>query len=69
MLSSHEWPGMTFTFLVVLLSPKGRHICQDCFQDDDVPENDHDWESTPGVDLSNTYIPPIPNDQVRGTAA
>ncbi len=27
LLSSHEWPGMTFTFLVVLLSPKGRQIC------------------------------------------
>ena len=69
LLSSHEWPGMTFTFLVVLLSPKGRQICEDCFQDDDVPENDHDWESAPGVDLSNTYVPPILNDQVRGTAA
>jgi hypothetical protein len=32
LLSSHEWPGMTFTFLVVLLSPKGRQICQDCFK-------------------------------------
>jgi hypothetical protein len=60
---------MTFTFLVVLLSPKGRQICQDCFQDDDVPENDHDWESAPGVDLSNTYVPPILIDQARGTAA
>jgi hypothetical protein len=69
LLSSHEWPGMTFTFLVVLLSPKGRQICQDCFQDNDVPKNDHDWESAPCVDLSNTYIPPILIDQARGTTA
>jgi hypothetical protein len=69
LLSSHEWPRITFTFLLVLLSPKGRQICQDCFQDNDVPENDHDWESAPGVDLSNTYIPPILIDQAQGTAA
>jgi hypothetical protein len=69
LLSSHEWPRITFTFLLVLLSPKGRQICQDCFQDDNVPENDHDWESAPGVDLSNTYVPPILIDQARGTAA
>jgi hypothetical protein len=69
LLSSHEWPGMTFTFLVVLLSPKGRQICQDCFQDEDVPENDHDWESAPGINLSNTYIPPILINQVQGTTA
>jgi len=69
LLSSHEWPGMTFTFLAVLLSPKGRQICKDCFEEDDVPENDLDWESAPGVDLGNTYVPPILNNQSRRTAA
>jgi hypothetical protein len=27
MLSSHHWPGMVFTFLLLLLTPRGAEIC------------------------------------------
>jgi hypothetical protein len=32
MLSSHHWPGMAFSFLLMLLTPTGRELCSNCFQ-------------------------------------
>ena len=59
MLSSHHWPGMMFSFLLLLLTPKGKEICSSCFQDSDVEEPDYDWDSAPGFDLDHVYKPPI----------
>ena len=59
MLSSHHWPGMMFAFLLLLLTPQGKEICSDCFQEDDVEETDYDWDSAPTFDLDHVYQPPI----------
>jgi hypothetical protein len=47
MLSSHHWPGMMFTFLLLLLTPRGAEICSSCFLNKDVKESDYDWDSAP----------------------
>jgi hypothetical protein len=59
MLSSHHWPGMMFTFLLLLLTPRGAEICSSCFLDKDVEEPDYDWDSSPGLELEKVYKPPI----------
>jgi hypothetical protein len=59
MLSSHHWPGMAFTFLLVILSDKGKEITKDCFQEEDAPEPDFDWTAAPGMDYNNVYHPPV----------
>jgi hypothetical protein len=65
MLSSHHWPGMMFTFLLLLLTPMGAEICCSCFLDEDVKEPDYDWDSAPGFDLDNVYKPPILRQHVN----
>jgi hypothetical protein len=59
MLSSNHWPGMMFTFLLLLLTPMGAEIWCSCFLDEDVKEPDYDWDSAPGFDLDNVYKLPI----------
>jgi hypothetical protein len=65
MLSSHHWPGMMFTFLLLLLTPMGAEICCSCFLDEDVKEPDYDWDSAPGFDLDNVYKLPILHQHVN----
>jgi hypothetical protein len=65
MLSSHHWPGMMFTFLLLLLTPMGAEICCSCFLDKDVEESDYDWDSAPAFDLDNVYKPPILRQHVN----
>jgi hypothetical protein len=43
MLSSQHWPGLMFTFFLLLLTPMGAEICCSCFLDEDVEEPDYDW--------------------------
>jgi hypothetical protein len=38
MLNLHHWPGMAFTFLVVLLTEVGMATCNTCFSEEDVEE-------------------------------
>ena len=59
MLNSHHWPGMAFTFLVVLLTDEGASACASCFSEEDTEEPDYDWDVAPPVNLSNIYVPPI----------
>jgi hypothetical protein len=59
-LSSHHWPGMAFAFLLVILSDKRKEITKDCFQEEDAPEPDFDWTTSPGMDYNNVYHPPVP---------
>jgi hypothetical protein len=59
MLSLHHWPGMMFTFLLLLLIPRVAKICSSCFLDKDIEEPNYDWDSAPGLDLDNVYKPPI----------
>jgi len=59
LLSSHHWPGMALSFLMMLLSEEGKTACQKCFAADDAPEPPHNWNATPSVSLSCTYVPPI----------
>jgi hypothetical protein len=49
MLSSHHWPGMMLTFLLLLLTPKGAEICSSCFLDKDIEEPNYDLDSAPGL--------------------
>jgi hypothetical protein len=65
MLSSHHWPGMMFTFLLLLLSPRGAEICCSCFLDDDVKEPAYDWDSASAFELDNVYTPPILHQHVN----
>jgi hypothetical protein len=65
MLSSHHWPGMMFTFLLLLLTPTGAEICCSCFIDEDVEEPNYDWDSAPAFDLDNVYKPPILRQHVN----
>jgi hypothetical protein len=65
MLSSHHWPGMMFTFLLLLLTPRGAEISSSCFLDKDVKEPDYDWDSAPGLDLDNVYKLPILRQHVN----
>jgi hypothetical protein len=62
MLSSHHWPGMAFSFLLMLLTPTGRDLCSDCFQKDDVYLQGYDWDEAPGMNLEHVYKLPILND-------
>jgi hypothetical protein len=59
MLSSHHWPGMMFTFLLLLLTPRGAEICSGCFLDKDVEEPNYHWDSAPGLELEKVNKPPI----------
>ncbi len=59
MLSSHHWPGMMFTFLLLLLTPQDEDICSSCFQDNDIKEPDYYWDSAPSLDLEYMYQLPI----------
>jgi hypothetical protein len=52
MLSSHHGPGMVMAFLMVLLTLEGRVACQKCFQEDDSPNPDYDWDQVPVLDES-----------------
>jgi hypothetical protein len=62
MLSSHHWPGMAFSFLLMLLTPTGRELCSNCFQENDVDHVDgYNWDEAPGMDLEHVYQPPILN--------
>jgi hypothetical protein len=65
MLSSHHWPGMMFTFLLLLLTPRGAEICSSCFLNKDIEESNYDWDSAPRFDLDNVYKPPILHHQVN----
>jgi hypothetical protein len=65
MLSSHHWPGMMFTFLLLLLTPRGAEICCSCFLDNDVEEPNYDWDSAPAFDLDNVYTPHILRQHVN----
>jgi hypothetical protein len=59
-LSSHHWPGMAFAFLLAILSDKRKEITKDCFQEEDAPEPDFDWTTSPGMDYNTVYHPPVP---------
>jgi hypothetical protein len=59
MLSSHHWPGMAMAFLMVLLTPEGKLACEKCFQENDAPEPDYDWEAVPSLDQNHIYCHPI----------
>ncbi len=50
-----HWPGMAFSFLLMLLTQSRKEICSSC----DVKAKDYDWDSAPGLDLQNVYKPPI----------
>jgi hypothetical protein len=69
MLSSHHWPGMAFSFLLMLLTPTGRDLCSNCFQKDDVYLEGYDWDEAPGMDLEHIYKLPILNDDPELTGA
>ena len=59
LLSSHHWPGMALSFLMMLLSEEGKDACKKCFAEEDAPEPPYDWDDAPSVNLSCTYVPPI----------
>ncbi len=44
MPSSHHWPGILFSFLLMLLTPTGRELCSNCFQENDVNVDGYDWD-------------------------
>jgi hypothetical protein len=69
MLSSHHWPGMAFSFLLMLLTPTGSELCSNCFQKDDVYLEGYDWDEAPGMDLEHIYKLPILNDDLELTGA
>jgi hypothetical protein len=56
---------MMFTFLLLLLTPRGAEICPSCFLEKDVKESDYNWDSAPGLDLDNVYKPPILRQHVN----
>jgi hypothetical protein len=61
MLSSHHWPGMAFSFLLMLLTPTGRELCSNCFQENDVNVDGYNWDEAPGMDLE--HILPTANTE------
>jgi hypothetical protein len=62
MLSSHHWQGMAFSFLLMLLTPTGRELCSNCFQENDVDVDGYDWDEAPRMDLEHIYQLPIMNE-------
>jgi hypothetical protein len=58
MLSSHHWPGMAFSYLLMLLTPTGRELCSNCFQENDDVDG-YNCDERPGMDLQHIYQPPI----------
>ncbi len=48
-----------FTFLLLLLTPRGAEICSSYFLNKDIEESNYDWDSAPGLDLDNVYKLPI----------
>jgi hypothetical protein len=69
MLSSHHWPGMAFSFLLMLLTSTGRELCSNCFQENDVYLDGYDWDEALGMDLEHAYQLPILNDEPELTQA
>jgi hypothetical protein len=63
MLSSHHWPGMAFSFLLMLLTPTGRELCSNCFLESNVNVDGYDWDEAPGMDLQHVYQLPILNHE------
>jgi hypothetical protein len=63
MLSSHHWPGMAFSFLLMLITPTGRELCSNCFQENDVDVDCYNWDEAPGMDLEHVYQLPILNHE------
>jgi hypothetical protein len=61
MLSSHHWPGMAFSFLLMLLTLTRRELCSNCFQENDVDVDGYNWDAAPDMDLQHVYQPPILN--------
>lgn len=59
MLSSHHWPGMTLSFLTMLLTPEGREICNGCFQDEDMVVPEVEWDKAPPFDMNRIHVPKI----------
>jgi hypothetical protein len=51
MLNSHHWPGVAFTFLVMLLNEEGIKACDRCFSNEDVEEPNYTWDEAPPVDM------------------
>jgi hypothetical protein len=62
MLSSHHWQGMAFSFLLMLLTPTGRELCSNCFQENDVNVDGYDWDEAPRMGLEHIYQLPIMNE-------
>jgi hypothetical protein len=56
-------------FLMVLLTPEGRVACQKCFQEDDSPDPDYDWDQVPSVDPEYIYCHPILQEEVTAMKA
>jgi hypothetical protein len=69
MLNSHHWPGMAFTFLVVLLTEEGMAACAPCFSQEDAEDPNYPWEAAPPVDLANVYRPPILEEETSNALA
>ncbi len=44
MPSSHHWPGILFSFLLMLLTPTRRELCSNCFQENDVNVDGYDLD-------------------------
>jgi hypothetical protein len=61
MLSSHHWPGMAFSFPLMLLTPARRELCSNCFQENDVNVDGYGWDEAPNMDLEHVYQLPILN--------
>jgi hypothetical protein len=51
MLNSHHWPGVAFTFLIMLLNEEGIKACDRCFSNEDVEEPNYTWDEAPPVDM------------------
>ncbi len=60
MLFSHHWPGMAFSFLLMLLTPTGSELCSNFFQENDDVDG-YNWDEAPDMDLQHIYQLPILN--------
>jgi hypothetical protein len=69
LLASHEWVGMVYVLLMILLTPEGESACKSCFSANDCNEPDYDWDNAPKFDPDRTHIPEILQVDADGDAA
>ena len=55
-LHAHEWPGLAFAMLLMLLSEEGRTLCKGCFAEDGKSVKEFEWSTLHFPPHSTTRI-------------